>query len=109
MKTGLFVKIMKYMIREFLRSSYQNAHQRFALRVILKTILDEQRYEFQEDNEVTTLSFVVEQAVRSSRVERDWPMTEKLMDIVGDPYWKEDFTNNGKNHYTPYLTYTHIP
>ena len=103
---GLFVTILRAMIVSFMRSSYRNAEHRFALRVLLKTIIDEQREEFREDNEPTTLSFVVEQAVRSSKVEKDWIITEKLMDIVGDPEWKENFTNRGTNTYTPYMPCT---
>lgn len=99
---GLFVTIMRAMIVSFLRSSYIQAEQRFAIRVVLKTVLDEQRDEFTEDNEATNLSFIVEQAVRSSKVEKDWLITKRLMNIVGEDDWTETFTNNGTNDYTPY-------
>lgn len=99
---GLFVTIMRIMIVKFLRSSYRSSDQSFALRVILKTVLDEQRREFREDNEATTLSFVADQLVRSSKVEVDWPITQSIMDVVGETGWRTDFTNNGLNTYIPY-------
>lgn len=102
-KNSLFFKIMRYMIVNYIRSSYMNSDHRFALRNIFKIILMEQRATFREDNEVTTVAFAVEQVVKSSRMSRDWGMTEELMDLAGDPDWKEQpFTNDANNFYTAF-------
>ena len=98
-KNSLFFIVMRFMIVNYLRSSYRNADQRFALRNMFKIILDEQRKEFREDNWTSTVSFTTEQLVRASKMGKDWPITKLLMNVVGDPDWEEHFTNNAKNTY----------
>ena len=76
-------RITQYFIRRFLRSSYQHAYHRFVIRIMMKTIMDEQHAYSREDNEPTAVAFVVEQVILASDLEEDWPMYLKLMELVG--------------------------
>jgi hypothetical protein len=71
----------QHFITKLLKESYPSATHGIALKCIMTTILKNQRENFREDNEATTVDYLVEQLVKSSELKPVHPMYQKLLDV----------------------------
>jgi hypothetical protein len=70
--------LAKHFITQLLQDSYRDRSEKKVLQFLFKTILTNQQSEFREDNEITTVDYILEQLVKVSKLKPSWDYYQKL-------------------------------